>query len=120
MAQTNLRLHTRVLAGNQVMFVSPELHEGEEIELIVLRSKTQIPQSTSTETEPSGELLFGEILRLGNEWKKAQYTESEIEKNDENKALSSNGLPQLDEKNKIAIALLQKWLQEEATDAPER
>ncbi len=41
--QTALKLTARVLPGKRVEFTSPELTEGEEIELIVLKSDKSAP-----------------------------------------------------------------------------
>jgi hypothetical protein len=40
MTQTTIRLKTHVLPGKRVEFTSPDLDEGEEIELIVLKPET--------------------------------------------------------------------------------
>ena len=47
--QTAIKIKTRVLAGNRVEFTSPELAEGEYVELIV--QKRNPIQSTSSKTD---------------------------------------------------------------------
>ncbi len=50
MTQTAIRLITHVLPGNRVEFASPELVEGEGVELIILKAETEhaTPQFAST------------------------------------------------------------------------
>ena len=50
MTQVALRLKTRTLAGKRLDVTIPELEEGEEVEIIVLRSESQIPSSTDFTT----------------------------------------------------------------------
>lgn len=48
MTPTTLRLKTRVLPGKRIEFTSPELDEGEDVELIVLRAETASESETRT------------------------------------------------------------------------
>lgn len=41
MTQTAIRLTTRVLSGKRVEFTAPELNEGEEVELIILKTEPE-------------------------------------------------------------------------------
>jgi len=49
MTQTAIRLTTRVLPGKRIQVTAPELAEGEDVELIVLR-----PEGAAAPQEPQG------------------------------------------------------------------
>ena len=67
MTQTAIRLTTRVLPGKRIQVTAPELAEGEDVELIVLR-----PEGAAAPEEPQGVLDWLQSLppmqRTTEEW----------------------------------------------------
>lgn len=45
MTETAIRLRTRVLPGKRIEITAPELNEGEDVELIVLKSQPIAPET---------------------------------------------------------------------------
>jgi hypothetical protein len=70
--QSALKLTTRVLPGKRIEFVAPELHEGDEVDVILVlpepialpeadeqtASRRYVPMVELVETIPSGPRLF--------------------------------------------------------------